>query len=216
MLGTAVIDADKAREILQKARTDAAVAARSYEDAIAGVPEQFRGEGALDQEGRTIAGSIRTLRDALAVAEERLRTNATTKDTAATRFAGAVEAVALTDAEAKMAQRAFEARLAEVGLDLAANGLGCVDIPVMSTNAERMRASEDVVFDANEERRVRTNIPTCDHNDPTVRRSGRPLRFLNILGPSMSLSRGRQVHPSRGASWITSKRTAVVIPPPDA
>jgi exonuclease SbcC len=139
-LSTAATEAEKAREILQKARTDEAVAARSYEDAIAGVPEPLRAEGALEREGATIASSIKALRDELAVAEERLREAATAKDTTAAEVLGALNAVAQAEAEVEKGRLAFEARLVEVGLDATSYELGCGDIPQIAAHAERIRA----------------------------------------------------------------------------
>ncbi len=139
-LGTAAAEAENARDALQKARTDEAVAARSYEDAIAGVPEGLRGEGALEQEGATIASSIKALRDALTEAEEGLREAATARDTTAAKVLGAVDAVAQTDAEVEKGRLAFETRLVEVGLDQAAYVLGCADIPQIAAHGERIRA----------------------------------------------------------------------------
>lgn len=138
-LSTAVIEEDKARDVLQRARTDDAVAARAYEDAIAGVPEPLRAEGALDQEAGVIASSIRALREALAGAEEKLRRIATDKDTTAARVIGAIAAIGQAQVEVGKASVAFETRLAEVGLDVEAYGLGCADIPGIPANAERIR-----------------------------------------------------------------------------
>ncbi|WP_343053229.1 SbcC/MukB-like Walker B domain-containing protein [Sphingomonas yantingensis] len=133
-------EAEKAREILQKARTDEAVAARAYEDAIAGVPESLRSEGALEREGAAIAASIQALRDALAGAEERLRTAATDRDTTAAQVLGAVDAVAKAEAEVAKGRSALEARLVEVGLERTSYELGCADIPRIAALAERIRA----------------------------------------------------------------------------
>jgi len=138
-LSTAATESEKAREILQKARTDEAVAARSYEDAIAGVPESLRGEGALDRDGATIAASIKALRDALAAAEERLRKAATDRDTTVAKVIGAVDAVARAEAEVAKGRSAFDARLVEIGLDRPSYELGCADIPRIAAHAERIR-----------------------------------------------------------------------------
>jgi exonuclease SbcC len=139
-LSIATAEAEKARGILQRARTDEAVAARSYEDAIAGVPEPLRIEGALEREGATIDASIKALRDALTEAEERLRKAATARDTTAAQVLGAVDAVAKADAEVAKGRSAFETRLVEVGLDLSSYELGCADIPRIAAHAERIRA----------------------------------------------------------------------------
>jgi len=139
-LSSAATEAERARETLQKARTDEAVAARSYEDAIAGVPEPLRAEGALEREGAIIASSIKALRDALAGAEERLRKAATARDTTAAKVLGALDTVAQAEAEVEKGRSAFEARLAEVGLDKTAYELGCVDIPQIAAHLERILA----------------------------------------------------------------------------
>ncbi|NJR77502.1 AAA family ATPase [Sphingomonas corticis] len=139
LLTTAAAEAEKARDVLQKARTEEAVAARSYEDAIASVPEALRAEGALEREAANIASSIKTLRDALTEAEERLRKAATDRDTTAAKVLGATDAVAHAEIEMEKGRSAFEARLAEVGLDVAAYELGCVDIPQIAAHAERIR-----------------------------------------------------------------------------
>jgi exonuclease SbcC len=139
LLSTAVAEAEKAREILQKARTEEAVAARSYDDAIAGVPRALRAEGALEREGAAIASSIRALREALAGAEEALRNAATARDITAAKVLGAIDAVAQAEIEVEKGRLAFEARLAEVGLDEAAYELGCVEIPQIAAHAERIR-----------------------------------------------------------------------------
>ncbi len=136
----AAAEAEKAREILQRARTDEAVAARSYEDAITGVPEPLRAEGVLEREAAIIASSIRALRDALAQAEEALRKAATERDTTAAKVLGAVDAVAQAETEVEKGRLAFEARLVEVGLHKAAYELGCVNIPQIAAYAERIRA----------------------------------------------------------------------------
>lgn len=139
-LSIAAAEAEKARETLQKARTDEAVAARSYEDAIAGVPESLRVEGALEREGAIIASSIKTLRDALVGAEERLRKAATDRDTTAAKVLAAVDAVTKAETEIAKGRSAFEARLVEVGLDRPSFDLGCTDIPHVAAHAERIRA----------------------------------------------------------------------------
>ncbi|GAA3710607.1 SMC family ATPase [Sphingomonas cynarae] len=138
-LSAAATKVENAREHLQKARTDEAVAARSYEDAIAGVAEALRVDGALEREAATIASSIKALRDALADAEERLRKAATDRDTTAARVLGAVDAVARAETELEKGRLAFEARLAEAGLDRTAYELGCADIPNIAAHSERIR-----------------------------------------------------------------------------
>lgn len=166
-LSPAAMEAEKAREILQKARTDEAVAARSYEDAIASVPEALRVEGALDREGATIASSIKALRDALTGAEESLRQAATAKDTTAAKVLGAVDAVARADAEVEKGRLAFETRLVEVGLDQAAYVLGCADIPQIAAHAERIRTYRNDVAVA-EARATAANDAIKDVERPDV------------------------------------------------
>lgn len=126
------------REILQQARTDEALAARAYDDAIAAVPEQLRAPGALDREAVEVSSLIRTLSDALADADEGLRRAATARDTTAAAAIGAVDAVARAEDAVVRARAAFEARLAEVGLDQASYDLGCADIPVIPGHVERI------------------------------------------------------------------------------
>ncbi len=138
-LSAAATKAGNARDTLQKARTDEAVAARSYEDAIAGVPEPLRADGALEREAAIIASSIGKLRDALTDAEERLRKAATDKDTTAAKLLGAADALARTGAEMEKGTLAFEARLAEVGLDGTAYEIGCADIPNIAAHSERIQ-----------------------------------------------------------------------------
>ncbi len=137
-LAAAVAAAEGTREILQKARTDEAVAARAYDDAIAGVPEPLRAPGVLDGEAVEVSATIRTLSDALADADEGLRKAATDRDTTAAGVIAATDAVARAENAAGKARAAFEARLVEVGLDQASYALGCADIPKISEHAERI------------------------------------------------------------------------------
>lgn len=137
-LAAAAAAAEGTREILQNARTDEAVAARAYDDVIAGVPEPLRAPGVLDREAVEASATIRTLSDALADADEGLRRAATDRDTTAAGVTGAVDAVARAEDAAGRARAAFEARLVEVGLDQASYDLGCADIPKIPGHAERI------------------------------------------------------------------------------
>ncbi len=137
-LVAAAAAAEGTREILQKARTDEAVAARAYDDAIAGVPEPLRVPGVLDREAVEVSATITTLSDALADADEGLRRAATDRDTTAAGVIGAVDAVARAGDAVGRARAGFEARLAEVELDRESYDLGCADIPGIPAHAERI------------------------------------------------------------------------------
>ncbi|QXT37448.1 SMC family ATPase [Sphingomonas sanguinis] len=137
-LATAAAAAEGTRETLQQARTDEALAARAYDDAIAAVPEPLRAPGALDREAVVVSSSIRTLSEALAEADEGLRRAATARDTTAAAVTGAVDAVTQAKNAVARARAAFEARLAEVGLDQASYDLGRADIPVVPGHVERI------------------------------------------------------------------------------
>lgn len=137
-LAAAAAAAEGTREILQKARTDEAVAARAYDDAIAGVPEPLRAPGVLDREAVEVSATIRTLSDALADADEKLRKAATARDTTAAGVTGAVDAVARAEEAVGRARASFDTRLVEVGLDQASYDLGCADIPKIPGHAERI------------------------------------------------------------------------------
>lgn len=103
------------------------------------MPESLRVKGALERDGATIAASINALRAALAGAEECLRKAATARDTTAAKVLGAVDAVAQARAEVAKGRSAFDARLAEVGLDRSSYEPGCADIPQIAAHAERIR-----------------------------------------------------------------------------
>ncbi|GGB43008.1 hypothetical protein GCM10011380_35620 [Sphingomonas metalli] len=80
------------------------------------------------------------MREALAGAEEALRNAATARDITGAKVLGAIDAVAQAEIEVEKGRLAFEARLAEVGLDETAYELGCVDIRQIAAHAERIRA----------------------------------------------------------------------------
>ena len=145
-LTAAVEKANAARDALQKATTDEAVATRAYDDAIAGVPEASRGGGALDKEAEAITETVVALRDALQMAEDELRKAATARDTAAERVAGATDAATRAEGDVVKGRADFEARLAELGLDARSYELGCADVPAIATHAETIRTyREDVI-----------------------------------------------------------------------
>ena len=106
----------KAQQELQSATTDEAVARRSYEDQIAGVPEQYRDEAELDAARNAIVETIVVRQQALAdadghaqAARELVATaNANLKNSEKTK----------TDAEKRcnVAREQFATRLAELGL----------------------------------------------------------------------------------------------------
>lgn len=145
-LTAAVEKANAARDALQKGLTDEAVATRAYDDAIAGVPEASRGDGALDEEAGSIAATVTSLRSAIETAEEELRKAATARDTAAEQVVGATEAATMAEADVAKGRVAFEARLAELDLDARSFELGCADVPAIATHAETIRTyREDVI-----------------------------------------------------------------------
>ena len=149
LLAIATTNLGIASEALQKARTDEAVSARSYEDAVAGVPELLRAEGAIGEEVSTIAGVVRALREALAEAEDGLRKAATDRDTAATKVSGAIESVAKAAADVARARTAFDARLAEVGLDAEQYAIGRDAIPQIPAHETRINTfQQDVAIAA--------------------------------------------------------------------
>lgn len=142
LLGIATTELASVRGVLEKSRTNEAVSARAYDDAIAGVPVLLRAEGAIDEEARTIADAVRTLREALSEAETGLRKAATERDTAAARMSGAADAVAKAASEVARARTAFDARLAELGLDSEQYALGRDAIPAMPSHEARIVAFE--------------------------------------------------------------------------
>ena len=117
-LGLAAKALSKAQQELQSATTAEAVARRSYEDQIAGVPEQYRDEADLNEARDVMVETIADRQQALADADAQAQT---ARELAATANANLKNAEKTkTDAEnrCKIAQDQFEARLAELGLSL--------------------------------------------------------------------------------------------------
>ncbi|MDH7639973.1 AAA family ATPase [Sphingomonas oryzagri] len=140
LLGIATTDLAAALDGLQRAKTDEAVSARSYADAIESVPVPLRAEGAVDEEARKIAGAVTKLREKLAEAEDGLRKAATDRDTAAAKVAGAVDAVAKAEVEATKAVTAFGSRLTELELDPDQYAVGREAIPHIAAHEARIGA----------------------------------------------------------------------------
>ncbi|WP_375282647.1 AAA family ATPase [Sphingobium yanoikuyae] len=151
LLGDALTSLNSDRSAAQEARTAAAVAARSYQDEIAGVPELMRVDGALDEEVRTVADAIQDRRDALSVAEKAYMAAAADRDTKAAKVTSAVENVAATQERVEAARAAFEARLVELDLSADDYRRGRGDVREIASLGQRIQAFRDGLAKASAE-----------------------------------------------------------------
>lgn len=108
----------EAQQKLQSATTVEAVARRSYEDQIAGVPEQYRNEAELDAARDVVVDTIAERQQALADADAQAQTARELAATANANLKNAEKTKADAENRCKIAQDQFEARLAELGLSL--------------------------------------------------------------------------------------------------
>lgn len=114
----AILASNTARSHLQDTKTAEAVARRSYEDAISGVPESSRDARVLSAEASRIDQEIKSLREAVAAADKQRQTAAVAKATAAEQLTAAVRAVGSARSAVTSARDALAKRLEDVGLSL--------------------------------------------------------------------------------------------------
>jgi len=163
-------DADSAlalaRATLQGAATAEAVAARSYQDAISGVPDALRADSALDAEMSRLERAISALRDAVTVADKQRQDSAIKKAEAATNLAGASEAVVVARDLASKARDAFTQRLDELGLSLEQFQSGVARIPqIVSLRARVEKFRGDVALADAKVRGAEEAIAALDRPD---------------------------------------------------
>ncbi|KEQ53722.1 AAA family ATPase [Sphingobium chlorophenolicum] len=114
----AIVASNAARSHWQDKTTAQAVAARSYQDAISGVPELLRDASVLDAEVSSVDQKIKSLREAVAAADKQRQSTAVAKATAAEQLTAAARAVGSARSAVTSARGALAKRLEEVGLSL--------------------------------------------------------------------------------------------------
>lgn len=138
----AIVASNAARSHLQETKTAEAVAGRSYEDAISGVPESLRDASVLSAEAARIDQEIKSLRDAVAAADKQRQATAVAKARAAEQLTAAVRAVGSARSAVTSARDALAKRLEEVGLspDTYRDGVKLIpEIGVLSAKVQKFR-----------------------------------------------------------------------------
>ncbi len=116
----AIVAASVAQSHSHDLKTAAAVAVRSYRDAISGVPESLRDARVLKAEASSVDQKIKSLREAAASADKQRQSSAVAKATADEQLIAASRAVVSARSAASGARNALAKRLEEVGLSLEA------------------------------------------------------------------------------------------------
>ena len=145
----AIVATNVARSHLQDLKTAEAVAARSYQDAISGVPESLRDANVLKAEASSVDQKIKSLREAVATADKQRQSAAVAKATAAEQLTAASRDVVSARSAASGARDALAKRLEEVGLSLEAYRDGIKLIPEITVLTAKVQKFRDDVALAN-------------------------------------------------------------------
>jgi len=148
-------DLEGAREVaanaaatLHGARTDEAVAKRSYEDHIAGVPEHYRDGAAVQKAIEQRSALVEAHTEALAEGEQRFAAATSAGAGAEADVRNAEANVESADRAVAAARERFAARLLEIGLseDQFAEYVG--DVPAIQALSEQVTAHDKAVHEA--------------------------------------------------------------------
>lgn len=141
----AIAAANAAQAHLQDRKTAEAVAARSYRDAISGVPEALHEAGVLNTEASSVDQQIRSLREAVAAADKRRQSTALAKATTAEQHTAASRAVGSARSTVTSTRDAFARRLEEVGLSSEEYRDGVKQIPEIAALTAKVQKFRDDV-----------------------------------------------------------------------
>lgn len=166
LLADATSAVTTSRDDLQRSQTAQAVAARSYQDAILGVPEPLREDGAVNAELLKVNQEVKSLRDAVAAADTKRRETAATKASTTQKLTGAAAAVLSARDAVSKARDAFKRRLGEVGLSLEQYRSGLEEIPQISVlRAQVEKFRDDIILADAKIREAETAVENLDRPD---------------------------------------------------
>lgn len=141
----AIVASNAARSILQDKNTAEAVAARSYQDAISGVPESLHDASVLDAEASSVDQKIKSLREAVGTADKQRQSTAVAKATATEQLTSAARAVGSARSAITSARDGLAKRLEEVGLSLDTYREGVTLIPEIGALTAKVQKFRDDV-----------------------------------------------------------------------